>query len=248
MILDKDFNTFCNAYYKEASKVADITVANFIGEHGTLDPAVDIDYAKDSGIWEALEKVYSSYDDEREDKASVKTYLSTVVFSKVHSALMKEVRHVNKKSKLEKPNTKEGLSLKDLDVEGNNLTKEELIVELDKYVQKLKGIDQVILYAWMLYPKGTYLEKALEELDMDDTLRNRNFISVRCHNAIEKLRKKMADKKEIFIEVAERVDMAQKSEPALERGMAPKRRKKIVNNLDFDRLSASLKRKLSRIM
>ena len=57
----------------------------------------------------------------------------------------------------------------------------------------------------------------------------------------------MADKKEVFLEVANRVDEGKKSRPATERGMAPKRRK-IVNNLDFDRLSASLKRKLSRIM
>ena len=247
MILDKDFNAFCNVYYKEAFKVADITVARFIGEKGPLNPAVDVELAKAMGVSEALEKVYTYYDDEREGKASVKTFLSNVVYEKVYSALKKEVRYVNKKSDLDKPNTREGLSLKDLDVEGNNLTKEELIVELDKYVQKLKGIDQVILYNWMSCSKAEYLKKTLEELGWEDTKRNRNVISVRCHNAFEKLKKKMADKKEVFLEVASRVDEGKKSRPVTERGMAPKRRK-IVNNLDFDRLSASLKRKLSRIM
>lgn len=247
MVLDKDFNAFCNAYYKEASKVADITVAKFIGEHGTLNPSVDIDLAKDTGIWEALEKVYSSYDEEREDKASVKTYLSTIVHNKVYSALMKEFRIVHKKLKLEKPNTKEGLSLKDLDVVGNHLTKEELIAELEKYVKKLKGIDQVILYNWLDCSKKNYLAKTLEELGWEDTKRNRNVISVRCHNAFVKLKKKLADKKEAFLEVAERVKVDKTFQPKTE-SMAPKRRKKIVNNLDFDRLSASLKRKLSRIL
>ena len=204
MEINLDYKTFCDLYYKDAEKVADITVAEHIKRHGKLNPYIDVELAKDLGISYGLEKVYNNYDVDHESNAKVKTFLSTVVRNCVLTELGKESTAVGAKKRLgvcmdsmalaatiKGSHTSLETFSGSLKSSGRFEKKEDLIAKMLECMKKLNGVDQIILNCWMLYPKGEYIGRALEELEWEDNKRTRNVVSVRWGRAIEILRKMM---------------------------------------------------------
>lgn len=204
MEINLDYKTFCDLYYKAAEKVADITVAEHIKKHGKLNPYIDVELAKDLGISYGLEKVYNNYDVDHESNAKVKTFLSTVVRNCVQTELGKESTAVGAKKRpgvcmdsMVLAATIRGsyASLRafsnTFQTSGRYEKKEDLIANMLECLKKLNGVDQVILNCWMIYPKGEYINMALEELEWEDNKRTRNVVSVRWRRAVEMLRKMM---------------------------------------------------------
>lgn len=204
MEINLDYKTFCDLYYKNAEKVADITIAEHIKKHGKLNPYIDVELAKDLGISYGLEKVYNNYDVDHESNAKVKTFLSTVVRNCVLTELGKESTAVGAKKRpgvcmdsMVLAATIRGsyASLRafsnTFQTSGRYEKKEDLIANMLECLKKLNGVDQVILNCWMIYPKGEYIDMALEELEWEDNKRTRNVVSVRWGRAVEMLRKMM---------------------------------------------------------
>ncbi len=204
MNIDIDYKTFCDIYYKAAEQVADITIAEHIKNHGQLNPYIDVELVKDLGISYGLEKVYNNYDVDHESNAKVKTFLSTVVRNCVLTELGKESTAVGAKKRpgvcmdsMVLAATIRGsyASLRafsnTFQTSGRYEKKEDLIANMLECLKKLNGVDQVILNCWMIYPKGEYIDMALEALEWEDNKRTRNVISVRWGRAVEMLRKMM---------------------------------------------------------
>lgn len=202
-----DYSSFCDHYYAEAEKMADITVAGYVKKYGPLSRYIDAELVKDMGISYALEKVYCEYDSEHESKAGIWTFMSRVVHNCVLSEMKREQRAVGGdlrdssfdfSTDPEDENEREKDNFCDyLNSAADNEAKEKLIAEVLSYVKKLKPIDQVIVSCWMTCPKGQYTDMALSELDMEDNARNRETVQRRCCRAIEGLKKKMEGKREL---------------------------------------------------
>ena len=204
MQINLDYKAFCDAYYNEALKVADITIANFIGKNGELNPAIDVQLVKDLGISYGLEKVYDTYDVEHESKAKIKTYLSTVIHNCVLTELKRESSSLGVKKRPTPPidvltlvatirggKGTLGRFSDTFQTSGRFEKKEKLIAIMLDCVKRLKSVDQVIIHCWMVFPKSEYTDMALEELGWENNKNTRNLVSARCNRAIEMLRKMM---------------------------------------------------------
>lgn len=217
MIIDIDYKTFCDRYYENARKAADAAIGGVIKKNGPLNPAIDIDLVKDLGISYGLERTYNTYDVDHESKAKIQTYLSFVVHNCVLTELRKEATAIGGKKRSNAPvdlfQSREYIAYS-----RRFEKKEELIAQLLQAVQKLNGVDQVIIHCWMLYPKGDYIQKALSELGMEDTPRSRNMVSVRCLRAMEMLKKQMAgvrsDYRDIYVSTRRKDDSVQAPGPS----------------------------------
>ncbi|MDY3963757.1 MAG: hypothetical protein SOY98_05600 [Candidatus Cryptobacteroides sp.] len=204
-----DYSSFCNHYYAEAEKMADITVAGYVKKYGPLSRYIDAELVKDMGISYALEKVYCEYDSEHESKAGIWTFMSRVVHNCVLSEMKREQWAVGgdlRDSSFdfspdpEDENEREKDNLCDyLNSAADSEAKEKLIAEVLSCMKRLKPIDQVIVSCWMTCPKGQYTDMALSELNMEDNARNRETVQRRCCRAIEGLKKKMEEKSEFAL-------------------------------------------------
>ena len=107
MEINLDYKTFCDLYYKDAEKVADITVAEHIKRHGKLNPYIDVELAKDLGIGRGQAKefidnyfaVYSgvkSFFDENVRHAEENGYIKTIFDRR------RKILAINSKNKMEK--------------------------------------------------------------------------------------------------------------------------------------------------
>ena len=234
MQIDLDYKAFCDAYYNEALKVADIAIANFIGKNGQLNPAIDVQLVKDLGISYGLEKVYDTYDVDHESKAKIKTYLSTVIHNCVLTELKREISSLGVKKRPPVP-----LDVMTLvaTIRGGKGTlgrfsdtfltsgrfekKEKLITVMLDCVKRLNSVDQVIINCWMMFPKSEYTDMALEELGWENNKHTRNLVSARCNRAIEMLRKMM-------------------NLPAFARPCQKAANKGITDRIDYDALAEQL--------
>ena len=215
MKIDLDFKTFCDLYYEDAKKAAERTIAGQVAKHGKLNAAIDVDLVKDLGVSYGLERVFNTYDVDHESKARIRSYLYVVVHNCVLTELGKESTAVRAKKRKQtmadftqddyapgRPGTKKGF--RDyIEYSGKFERKEELIAKMLECLKKLNGVDQVILDCWMNYPKARYAEEAIYQLGLEDNLRTRNMISVRCFRAIEKLQSMMkgvrTDYRDIYV-------------------------------------------------
>ena len=227
MEINIDYKTFCGLYYKAAEEVADITVAEHIKGHGKLNPYIDVELAKDLGISYGLEKVYNNYDVDNEKHAKVKTFLSKVVRNCVLSELAKESTAVGAKKRPSECMDSMVLAATiggayatlgafsgSIQTSGRFEKKEDLIAKMLSCLKTLSGVDQVILNCWMLYPKGDYIDRVLEELEWENNKRTRNVVSVRWGRAIEMLRKKMEGDRSVYRDIYSSPDMAKAPESA----------------------------------
>lgn len=287
MAIAGSFDVFCKKHYKEALKVAEKTVAKFINDMDNKGPLrnMDIELIKSAGVYNGLEAAFKNYDENREGKASIKTYLSTIVWKKVLSELEKaynaaivkvtfveDVRHrdsdvpdnenvpdyddYSENSGSHGGNDGQDYgavpSIEDWDVVKRCVKKEELIKDLLSCLKKFKGIDRVILYCWMLYPRGEYLGKALEELGWEDNEDNRNLISTKRNRAIERLKREMEQRKRDFIAISSANAIVPTTRPkrpktASEDLIAIRHsRPRRIYKLDMDKLSASLTERFNK--
>ena len=215
MKIDLDYKTFCALYYDDARKAADKTIAGQVAKHGKLNAAIDVELVKDLGISYGLERVYNTFDVDHESKARVRSYLYTVVHNCVLTELGKESTAVQAKKRkqsmadfvqdpytLGRPGAQRGF--RDyIEYSGKFERKEEMIAQMLVCLKKLNGVDQVILDCWMNYPKSEYAAEAIFQLGLEDNLRTRNMVSVRCFRAIEKLQSMMkgvrTDYRDIYV-------------------------------------------------
>ena len=215
MIIDLDYKSFCELYYSVAMQAADKTISGHIAKYGPLNAAIDVDLVKDLGVSYGLERVFYTYDVDHESKSKIRSYLYVVVHNCVLTELGKESSAVKAKKRkmsmvdffqdqgtFERPGGLGGF--RDyLEYSGRYERKEELIAQMLLCLKKLNGVDQVILDCWMNYPRSEYAEQAIEMLELEDSVRTRNMISVRCFRAIEKLQKMMtgirSDYRDIYV-------------------------------------------------
>lgn len=246
MNIDIDYKTFCNRYYESARKAADIAIARLIKKNGPLNSAIDIELVKDLGVSYGLERTYNTYDVDHGSKAKIQTYLSFVVHNCVLTELKKEVTSLGVKKRA-------GAHI-DL-FQGREYIaysrrfekKEELISQLLQAVQKLSGVDQIIIHCWMLYPKGDYIEQALSELGLEDTARTRNMVSVRCLRAMEMLKKQMtgvrSDYRDIYVPTRRKDASTQVPGPTDYNFIRRRQRaakKSITGGIDYDGMTKAL--------
>ena len=204
MNIELDYKSFCDTYYRAAEQVADITIAEHIKKNGQLNPHIDVNLVKDLGISYGLEKVFNTYDVHHKSNAGVKTFLSTVVRNCVLTELGKESTAVGAKKRPSKSMDSMVLAATirggyvsmesfsgTFQTSGRFKKKEDLIARMLECLNKLNGVDQVILRCWMAYPKGEYTDMAIEELGWDNDKRTRNVVNVRCNRAMAQLGKIM---------------------------------------------------------
>lgn len=201
MNIQVDYQSFCDAYYKAAEQVADITIAEYIKKHGELNRGIDIELVKDLGVSYGLEKVFSKYDIDHESNASIKTFLSTVVRNSVLTELGKETTATGAKDRSEKDLDNFYRFCDEFKTRGLYERKEDLIDKMLECLKKMNGVNQVILRCWMQYQKCDYTDMALAELGWDNTDRNRNVVTVRRNHAIEKLRGMMEKERDNYNDI-----------------------------------------------
>ena len=201
MNIQVDYQSFCDAYYKAAEQVADITIAEYIKKHGELNRGIDIELVKDLGVSYGLEKVFSKYDIDHESNASIKTFLSTVVRNSVLTELGKETTATGAKDRSEKDLDNFYGFCDEFKTRGLYKRKEDLIDKMLECLKKIDGEDQVILRCWMQYQKRDYTDMALAELGREDNARTRNVITVRRDRAIEKLRGMMEKERDNYNDI-----------------------------------------------
>ena len=209
MVLDIDYKTFCDSYYKEAEAAAEKALAGCT--KSGLSKYVDAELVKDLAVCYALEKVFYKYDVDNEKRGSISAFLSKVVHNTVVTEFGKERTSVKvgKKTSSDFLYDEEAASYGDvrnlydaINVEENAEKKEDLIKEMLACVRKLPAVDQVIIISWMSNPKATYTQRAIEELGWEDTVRTRNVVNVRCTRAINTLRKMMEKRREAVLEIS----------------------------------------------
>ncbi len=215
MIITLTYDEFCNMWFGTAMDVADIVIANVRKKGSSLDPALDIESVKIMGVTYALEKAYNSYDVDHEKHANLKTYLSTLVRNCVLTELGKETTGVNEAHCVSKPKKDKDTPKYDhimagipqrgstgrafephdyVEAYGWADRKEEVLKRMMQLLKKLQPVDQVILENWMNDEK-TYLERTIKALNLEDTKRNRDMLSLRKKRALETLRALMGGKR-----------------------------------------------------
>ena len=264
MNIELDYKSFCDVYYKPAEQVADITIAGHIRKHGPLNPYIDVELVKDLGVSYGLEKVYNTYDIDHESNANVETFLSKVVRNCVLTELGKESTAVGAKRRPGKSMDSmvaaatiggSHVSLESFSgtfrTSGRFLKKEDMIETMLGCLKRLNGVDQVILGCWMVYPKGEYTAKAIEELGWEDDKRTRNVVNVRCNRAMAMLGKMMDDSRSAYHDIcaydAQRIPMQapdQKVQSRDDYNFIRRRRraarKRIASGIDYHDLARSL--------
>lgn len=93
------FNEFCLAYYNTAKKKAWIILRSFINMHGTPPNNINLEDVVEDGVTCALERVYKTYNKEKENGASVMSYLDRVIKNCLVDQYYKQAGLVRKKKK-----------------------------------------------------------------------------------------------------------------------------------------------------
>jgi len=199
MVVNMTYDAFCWEYYDDANKIAEIAVSNHVAQFGKLDARIDVDFAKELAISYALEKVYTTFDADKNDSPKL---LNNYIYTVVHNQTLTELRKQSTQVAGGKGVSFDGLvgtaveyRVKDyIRYEGRYERKEETLEELMRNVKKLSPDDRVIIGYWM-EDKSTYVQRCLEEFGMEDTKNTRNVIYIRRCRALELLGQMMGGKK-----------------------------------------------------
>ena len=203
MITDLSYDAFCRKYIDYAQKSAKIAIASFIENYGEQDASIDLDLVKDISISKALEKAYKTYNPENESKASIKTYLNTILRNQIYTEIGKEVTAtgVNMKFSLDESYNEGGKALsKDEDSLSGNYDftgaqtgsfnqeedddKREKRDKLSSYIERLNPEDRIIIECYLMSGKS-YTDDALERLGWDES--RRELVQKRKERAINAL-------------------------------------------------------------
>lgn len=238
------YDQFCTAYYAKAMNVADITIANQIKKNGKIHPSIDVDNVKTLGVTYALQKAFDTYDVDREKKASLNAYLSTLVHNCVLTELKKESTAVNAKNKwsLDKlPDVgkldmnERGKAFRDyMQYDGRYERKEEVIAKLMKCVKKLNPVDQVIIECWMRNWR-TYTKDALEELGWPED--KGGVVQTRRNRAMAALKQMMGGQKPDYRDIMAPTTHADYNAVRRRRRAA---KAQITGRIDYERLGNDL--------
>lgn len=205
MITDLSYEEFCRKYIGFANKSAKNAITGYIEKYGEQDVSIDLDLVKDISISKALEKAYKNYDPDNESKASVKTYLNTILRNQISTEIGKEVTAtgVGIKFSLDESYNEGGKELsKDEDSlsgnydftgaqigafsQENDEEKRERRDKLSSYIQRLNPEDRIIIECYLTSGKS-YADDALERLGWDES--RRELIQKRKERAIDALRR-----------------------------------------------------------
>ena len=231
MITDMTYEVFCNRWYEEAHRFADITIAKWRASLQTpVSPSFDLDEVRSVAVSESLDKTYNTFDPDNESGASVKTYLSGIVHNTILSELKKANTADRRAHGVEKPRKDKqkeerecysGIIKTGLQNMGNTVVmgphtyqvpsdrherKEDLLDRIPGFLQRLAPEDQIIIKFWC-EDESTYISQSLEYLGWEDTKRNHDRVSLRFKRAIARLGNMMGSLKDEFLEIESSSDM-----------------------------------------
>lgn len=269
MVENLTLSQFFSRYYDDAVRALNKIVYDYAEANKGINPYIDIELVKHLTIIYSLEKVYLTYDVEREGAASIFTYLNKVLYNCFRSELMKQWTQV-------KRNHPEFVKVKDkvrdsivapaviteakvagsdgikreahiyMEAYGVHERKEEVIMRLVECIKKLNPADQIILDCWM-HEKRNYVAAALERLDLENTSKSQSMIRQRFDRIKDRLFKMMGgakpDYRDIYIPRGEAARDVIRVEPA-ERNTARRRaravKKEMGAQIDYQRIAAEL--------
>lgn len=159
--MDISFESFCNRYYPDAMKAAEITVAKVKDK---LNSGYDYRLAMDIGVSFSLEQAYNEYDPEK--KATLRTYLSKIVHNSVISELKKQKRLIDKEGASIEPmvGSLMGPYVSEFKNTGDILKgKEGVIGQMLDLIEQLSPVDRTIMKCF-LKDSSNYAELALGQL------------------------------------------------------------------------------------
>lgn len=269
MKLEITFDDFVNKYYAQALGLADITIANYISKYGNISSYIDVELVKQIATSYGLEKVYKSYDGDRENAASLKTYMSKVIHNCVISELQKAWTDVKRNHpELVKPKKRTCADIKYkshdtrfrsigddgykkdphnyMEVSGVYERKEKVIARMNECIKKLLPEDQIILKFWA-DSEGNYVERVLEYRKIENNKQTQQMVRTRCHRALKELKKLMGGMKpnyrDIYVPSGEFRKAAVEAEPVdknLERRRARAIRLNLSEHIDYQKTTSKL--------
>lgn len=269
MIENLTLSQFITRYYVDAVRALNKIVYDYAQANKGISPYIDLEMVKHLTIVYSLEKVYLTYDVEREGSASINTYLNKVLYNCFRSELMKQWTQVKRnhpelvkvKDKVRdsivspaviteaRPAGKDGSKREAhtyMEAYGTNERKEEVIGRLVECIKKLNPADQIILDCWM-HEKRNYVAAALERLGIESTTKSQSMIRQRFDRIKDRLFKMMGgakpDYRDIYIPRGEAARDAIKIEPA-ERNTARRRsravKKEMGSQIDYQKIATEI--------
>lgn len=224
MVENLTLNEFITNYYDAAAHALDRIVYDYAKAHKGISPYIDLDLVKQVTITYSLERVYLTYDVQREGAASIYTYLNKVLYNSFRSELLKQWTQVKRnhpelvkvKDKVRDSIeshaliTEAGLAGEDgikrephsyMEAYGVYERKEEVIECLVECIKKLNPTDQVILDCWM-HEKRNYVAAALERLGIENTTKSQSMIRQRFDRIKDRLFKMMGGAKPDYRDIS----------------------------------------------
>lgn len=215
MITDLSYEAFCRKYYEKTKEWADINMADYIKTYGPLPPSIDTELVKDICVVYALQKAYHTYNSTNESKASLKTYISTILKNQIKTEVGKAFTSTGTKSRvsLDRDFKRSSDSKSDITPELDGKLKVRVHAEpkntnlksvsdsplidpsceeysnheiLSSLIKRLSREDQIILDCWLIDPK-TYAEDSLKELGWEQN--QRGLVQKRKERAIAALKR-----------------------------------------------------------
>jgi hypothetical protein len=269
MIQNLTLDQFISRYYDDAARALNKIVYDYVQANKGISPYIDLELVKQLTIIYSLEKVYLTYDVDREGAASLHTYLNKVMFNCFRSELMKQWTQVKRnhpefvkvKDKVREDMTSpavitaakvagvDGIKREAhtyMDAYGVYERKEEVIDRLMECIKKLNPADQVILDCWM-HEKRNYVAASLERLGIENTARSQSMIRQRFDRIKDRLAKMLGgskpDYRDIYIPRGEAAKDAIKIEP-VERNVARRRaravKKEMSAQIDYKKIAEKL--------
>ena len=269
MIENLTLSQFITRYYDDAVRALNKIVYDYAQANKGISPYIDLEMVKHLTIVYSLEKVYLTYDVEREGSASINTYLNKVLYNCFRSELMKQWTQVKRnhpelvkvKDKVRdsivspavitaaRPAGKDGSKREAhtyMEAYGTNERKEEVIGRLVECIKKLNPADQIILDCWM-HEKRNYVAAALERLGLENTTKSQSMIRQRFDRIKDRLFRMMGgakpDYRDIYIPRGEAARDAIRIEP-VERNAARRRsravRKEMGSQIDYQKIATEI--------
>lgn len=207
---------FITVYYAEACSIADKTIGWVVKRQGSIHKSIDVELVKAKGVLDGLEKTYKNYDPEHESGARIKTLLNKVVRNSVLTELGKETTRARRDGWIapapkkrdpeeERRNPERGqgfipgIRLRQsadgpfeaheyMESIGWAERKEDLIHIATKCLKWLPKHDRIII-EFYFEDKSTYVERSLEELEMENNHDNASWVYQRRDKAIKAIQR-----------------------------------------------------------
>ncbi len=190
MMTDKTWEEFCELYFDEAKRLADIHIAKHCEKNGAPNKRVDLAYVKDAAVLAALEKTYAHFDNTR--GANILTFLSRVVHNEVIDELTRQSNQAAKEQGIDDLKTTILSSADDFPRDNK-----QLILRLRAAIDKLSPSDQIILYNY-LEDKKTYIARSVQQLGTTE-----GYVSLRRFQIFQRLPRLMEMTREQYLRYQE---------------------------------------------